>query len=245
VTLLPDSRFHVVIPCAGSGSRAGAASPKQYLPLAGVPMVVHTLRAFAAMPGLGQGVIVVAPQDREMAEVIQQYPQDRFVISPTGGATRAQSVLAGLRALQQHGVKDDEWVMVHDAARCLLTPALIEKLWLACQNDEVGGLLALPVPDTLKIADKDRVASTLSRSGKWLAQTPQMFRHAALTQALLHAGDQVTDEASAIEAMGRQPKLVTAAAFNFKVTYPEDMQLAAAVLASRSTAAAKPQETTP
>ncbi|MEI6482054.1 MAG: 2-C-methyl-D-erythritol 4-phosphate cytidylyltransferase [Betaproteobacteria bacterium] len=234
-----------MIPCAGSGSRAGAASPKQYLPLAGVPMVVHTLRAFAALPGLGQGVIVVAPQDREMAEVIQQYPQDRFVISPTGGATRAQSVLAGLRALQQHGVKDDEWVMVHDAARCLLTPALIEKLWLACQNDEVGGLLALPVPDTLKIADKDRVASTLSRSGKWLAQTPQMFRHAALTQALLHAGDQVTDEASAIEAMGRQPKLVTAAAFNFKVTYPEDMQLAEAVLASRSTAAAKPQETTP
>ena len=245
MTLLPHFRFHVVIPCAGSGSRAGAASPKQYLPLAGVPMVVHTLRAFAALPGLGQGVIVVAPQDREMAEVIQQYPQERFVISPTGGATRAQSVLAGLRALQQHGVKENEWVMVHDAARCLLTPALIEKLWLACQYDEVGGLLALPVPDTLKIADKDRVASTLSRSDKWLAQTPQMFRHAALTQALLHAGDQVTDEASAIEAMGRQPRLVTAAGFNFKVTYPEDMQLAEAVLASRSTAAAKPQETTP
>ena len=208
-------------------------------------MVVHTLRAFAALPGLGQGVIVVAPQDWEMAEVIQQYPQERFVISPTGGATRAQSVLAGLRALQQHGVKENEWVMVHDAARCLLTPALIEKLWLACQNDEVGGLLALPVPDTLKIADKDRVVSTLSRSGKWLAQTPQMFRHSALTQALLHAGDQVTDEASAIEAMGQQPKLVTAAAFNFKVTYPEDMQLAEAVLASRSSVAAKPQETTP
>ena len=245
MTLLSDSRFHVVIPCAGSGSRAGAATPKQFLPLAGFPLVVHTLRAFAAMPGLGLGVIVVAPQDREMAEVIQQYPQDRFVISPTGGATRAQSVLAGLRALQQHGVKDDAWVMVHDAARCLLTPALIDKLWLACQDDEVGGLLALPVPDTLKIANKDRVASTLSRSDKWLAQTPQMFRHASLTQALLHAGDQVTDEASAIEAMGRQPRLVTAAAFNFKVTYPEDMQLAEAVLASRSTVAAKPQETTP
>ena len=245
MTLLSDSRFHVVIPCAGSGSRAGAASPKQYLPLAGVPMVVHTLRAFAALPGLGQGVVVVAPNDLEMGDLLKQYPQDRFVVSPTGGATRAQSVLAGLRALQQHGAKEDEWVMVHDAARCLLTPALIEKLWLACQNDEVGGLLALPVPDTLKIADKDRVASTLSRSGKWLAQTPQMFRHAALTQALLHAGDQVTDEASAIEAMGRQPRLVTAAGFNFKVTYPEDMQLAEAVLASRSTAAAKPQETTP
>jgi len=207
-------------------------------------MVLHALRAFAALPGLGQGVVVVAPNDLEMDDLLKQYPQDRFVVSPTGGATRAQSVLAGLHALQQHGVKDDAWVMVHDAARCLLTPALIEKLWLACQNDEVGGLLALPVPDTLKIADKDRVASTLSRSGKWLAQTPQMFRHAALTQALLHAGDQVTDEASAIEAMGQQPRLVTAAAFNFKVTYPEDMQLAEAVLASRSTVATKPQETT-
>lgn len=208
-------------------------------------MVVHTLSAFAAMPGLGQGVIVVAPNDTDMAKVMQQYPQNRFAISPHGGTTRAQSVLAGLRALQQHGVKEDEWVMVHDAARCLLTPDLIEKLWLSCQSDEVGGLLALPVPDTLKIADLDRVASTLSRSGKWLAQTPQMFRHAALTQALLHAGDQVTDEASAMEAMGHQPKLVTAAAFNFKVTYPEDMPLAEAVLASRSSAGANSLETTP
>ena len=208
-------------------------------------MVVHTLRAFAAVPGLGQGIIVVAPQDREMHELLKPYPQARFVVSPTGGATRAQSVLAGLRALQQNGVQDNEWVMVHDAARCLLTPALIDKLWQACQDDAVGGLLALPVPDTLKIADKDRVDSTLSRNGKWLAQTPQMFRLAALTQALLHAGDQVTDEASAVEAMGQQPRLVTAAAFNFKVTYPEDMQLAEAVLASRSISAAKSQETTP
>ena len=208
-------------------------------------MVIHTLRAFAAVPGLGLGVVVVAPHDLEMVDLLKQYPQHRFVVSPTGGATRAQSVLAGLRALQQHGVPDDAWVMVHDAARCLLTPALIDKLWQACQDDEVGGLLALPVPDTLKIADKERVASTLSRNGKWLAQTPQMFRLAALTQALLHAGDQVTDEASAVEAMGQQPRLVTAAAFNFKVTYPEDMQLAEAVLASRTTVAAKPQETTP
>lgn len=234
-----------MIPCAGSGSRASAATPKQYLSLVGVPLVVHTLRAFAALPGLGQGVIVVAPQDLDMAEVIRQYPQDRFVISPTGGATRAQSVLAGLSALQQHGANGNDWVMVHDAARCLLTPALIEKLWLACQNDAVGGLLALPVPDTLKIADKDRVESTLSRSGKWLAQTPQMFRHAELTQALLQAGDQVTDEASAIEALGRRPMLVTAAAFNFKVTYPEDVQLAEAVLVGRSGAAVKPLEITP
>jgi len=234
-----------VIPCAGSGSRAGAVTPKQYLPLGGLPMVVHTLLAFAAMPGMGQGVIVVAPQDREMAQVLEQYPQDRFVISQTGGMTRAQSVLAGLRALQQRGVQDEDWVMVHDAARCLLTPALIEKLWQDCRDDPVGGLLALPVPDTLKIAHQDRVESTLSRHGKWLAQTPQMFRHAALTRALLHAGDQVTDEASAIESLGQQPRLVTAAAFNFKVTYPEDMELAEAVLAKRSATVTTPPETSP
>jgi 2-C-methyl-D-erythritol 4-phosphate cytidylyltransferase len=147
--------------------------------------------------------------------------------------TRAQSVLAGLRALQQRGVQDEDWVMVHDAARCLLTPALIEKLWQDCRDDPVGGLLALPVPDTLKIAHQDRVESTLSRHGKWLAQTPQMFKIADLVQALLRVGDQVTDESGAIEAMGMQPLLVTAAAFNFKVTYPQDMFLAEAVLISR------------
>lgn len=209
--------------------------PKQYLSLAGCPMVVHTLNAFSKLTQMGQGVLVVAPDDKDMSSTLHQYPNDRFVISHTGGATRAQSVLAGLKALQATGVKAEEWVMVHDAARCLVTPELIEKLWVACQFDAVGGLLALPVPDTLKSGLNDRVTSTLPRSDKWLAQTPQMFRLADLTRALEHAGDQVTDEASAIEAMGVSPKLVTAAAFNFKVTYPQDMQLAEAVLAARLT----------
>jgi 2-C-methyl-D-erythritol 4-phosphate cytidylyltransferase len=230
-------RFHVVIPCAGSGSRSGLGGPKQYALLAGEPMVVHTLRAFAEVPGLGQGVVVVAPNDQQMAEVFALYPQTPFAISNTGGATRAQRVLAGLLALQNLGVDGHDWVLVHDAARCLVTPALIEKLLMACQSDAVGGLLALPLPDTLKAETQGRVSSTLPRSGKWLAQTPQMFRWDSLFGALAQAGDQVTDEASALEALGEAPLLVPSASFNFKVTYQEDMTMAEAVLQQRKAGA--------
>jgi 2-C-methyl-D-erythritol 4-phosphate cytidylyltransferase len=211
--------------------------PKQYALLAGEPMVVHTLRAFAEVPGLGQGVVVVAPDDQSMAEVFALYPQTPFAISNTGGATRAQSVLAGLLALQNLGVDGHDWVLVHDAARCLVTPSLIQKLLLACQSDAVGGLLALPLPDTLKAETQGRVSSTLPRSGKWLAQTPQMFRWDSLFGALAQAGDQVTDEASALEALGEAPLLVPSASFNFKVTYQEDMTMAEAVLQQRKAGA--------
>jgi 2-C-methyl-D-erythritol 4-phosphate cytidylyltransferase len=211
--------------------------PKQYALLAGEPMVVHTLRAFAAVPGLGQGVVVVAPDDQSMAEVFALYPQTQFAISNTGGATRAQSVLAGLLALQNLGVDGHDWVLVHDAARCLVTPSLIQKLLMACQSDAVGGLLALPLPDTLKAETQGRVSSTLPRSGKWLAQTPQMFRWDSLFGALAQAGDQVTDEASALEALGEAPLLVPSASFNFKVTYQEDMTMAEAVLQHRKASA--------
>jgi len=230
-------RFHVVIPCAGSGSRSGLGGPKQYALLAGEPMVVHTLRAFAEVPGLGQGVVVVAPNDQQMAEVFALYPQTQFAISNSGGATRAQSVLAGLLALQNLGVDGHDWVLVHDAARCLVTPSLIQKLLLACQSDAVGGLLALPLPDTLKAETQGRVSSTLPRSGNWLAQTPQMFRWDSLFGALAQAGDQVTDEASALEALGEAPLLVPSASFNFKVTYQEDMTMAEAVLQQRKAGA--------
>ena len=205
-------RFHVVIPCAGSGSRSGLSGPKQYSLLAGEPMVVHTLKAFDALTSFGQGVVVVAPHDQQMAELFASHPQARFSVSNTGGATRAQSVLAGLLALQSLGVNSSEWVLVHDAARCLVTPELIEKLLLACQHDDVGGLLALPLPDTLKSENAGRVSSTLPRTGKWLAQTPQMFRWDSLFGALAQVGDQVTDEASALEALGLAPLLVPSSA---------------------------------
>jgi 2-C-methyl-D-erythritol 4-phosphate cytidylyltransferase len=226
-------RFHVVIPCAGTGSRAGVALPKQYALLAGIPMVMHTLKAFAQVPGLGHALLVVSAQDSLMAELLLQHPQPAFLCVPQGGATRAQSVLGGLRSLQDMGVDPHDWVLVHDAARCLITPRLIQALLTACAQDPVGGLLALPLPDTLKASAQGRVAATLSRSDKWLAQTPQMFRLGALAQALSANHEGVTDEASAMETQGLAPLLVEGASFNFKVTYPQDWALAEAVLNDR------------
>ena len=226
-------RFHVVIPCAGTGSRAGVDIPKQYAPLAGVPMVMHTLKAFAAVPGLGHAMLVVSPQDSLMAQLLTDHPQPAFTLTPRGGATRAQSVLGGLRSLQEQGVDPSDWVLVHDAARCLITPRLIQALLAACANDSVGGLLALPLPDTLKASVDGRVSATLNRSDKWLAQTPQMFRLGSLAQALEQPSEDITDEASAMEAKGFAPLLIEGASFNFKVTYPQDWALAEAVLNDR------------
>ena len=226
-------RFHVVIPCAGTGSRAGVDIPKQYAPLAGVPMVLHTLKAFAAVPGLGHAMLVVSPQDSLMAQLLTDHPQPAFTLTPSGGATRAQSVLGGLRSLQEQGVDPSDWVLVHDAARCLITPRLIQALLAACANDSVGGLLALPLPDTLKASVDGRVSATLNRSDKWLAQTPQMFRLGSLAQALEQPSEDITDEASAMEAKGFAPLLIEGASFNFKVTYPQDWALAEAVLNDR------------
>jgi 2-C-methyl-D-erythritol 4-phosphate cytidylyltransferase len=223
----------VVIPCAGTGSRAGVDIPKQYAMLAGIPMVMHTLKAFSSVAGLGQGLLVVSPQDTFMSELLLQYPQPAFQSVQRGGATRAQSVLGGLRCLQVLGVDPHDWVLVHDAARCLITPRLIQALLQACDQDSVGGLLALPLPDTLKASMGGRVSATLSRSDKWLAQTPQMFRLDALAQALEQPSEDITDEASAMEAKGHTPLLVEGASFNFKVTYPQDWALAEAVLNDR------------
>jgi len=144
-------RFHVVIPCAGTGSRAGVDIPKQYAILAGIPMVVHTLQAFSGVAGLGHALLVVSAQDTYMSELLIQYPQPAFQCVPRGGATRAQSVLGGLRCLQEQGADPSDWVLVHDAARCLITPRLVQALLQACAKDSVGGLLALPLPDTLYV----------------------------------------------------------------------------------------------
>jgi 2-C-methyl-D-erythritol 4-phosphate cytidylyltransferase len=196
-------------------------------------MVLHTLKAFAAVPGLGHAMLVVSPQDSLMAQLLTDHPQPAFTLTPRGGATRAQSVLGGLRSLQEQGVDPSDWVLVHDAARCLITPRLIQALLAACANDSVGGLLALPLPDTLKASVDGRVSATLNRSDKWLAQTPQMFRLGSLAQALEQPSEDITDEASAMEAKGFAPLLIEGASFNFKVTYPQDWALAEAVLNDR------------
>jgi 2-C-methyl-D-erythritol 4-phosphate cytidylyltransferase len=230
-----DPLFHVLIPCAGTGSRMGLDTPKQYMPLAGLPLVIHTLRAFGHMPQMGQGVIVVSPDDGFMADVIKRHPQSKFKVFPTGGALRANTVLSGLVALKSLGATGNDWVMVHDAARCLITPSLIQQLFDQCQHDEVGGLLAVPLADTLKSGSDGRVTATVKRSDKWLAQTPQMFRLDNLFHALTDAVQAVTDESSAIELLGQAPQLVPGASFNFKVTFPEDVTLAEAILAERQT----------
>lgn len=226
-------RCHALLPCAGTGSRAGAEVPKQYRPIAGQPMVMHTLVALRAVTRLQGCLLVVAPDDAFWAA-----PPAGTTLARCGGATRAESVFNGLHALREQGAQAHDWVLVHDAARCLVTPAQVDALIDACQDDAVGGLLALPLPDTLKAEAGGRVAGTVDRSDKWLAQTPQMFRLGALQAALAatapggFAG--VTDEASAMEMAGHRPLLVRGSAQNFKVTYPEDFALAEAVLRSRS-----------
>ncbi len=224
------SRLWALIPCAGTGSRAGAEGPKQYQPVAGQPLVLHTVAAFAAVPRLAGVLVVVSPGDAfwEGVEIAM------VSVAACGGSTRAESVFNGLNALQAHGALAHDWVLVHDAARCLITPQQINTLIDACLDDPVGGLLALPLPDTLKQEAQGRVAQTLERADKWLAQTPQMFRLGDLQQALQAAGGAVTDESSAMEFLDKAPRLVAGSAQNFKVTYPQDFALAQAVLLARN-----------
>ena len=178
--------------------------------------------------------MVLAPADAHFERLLPGAADDRLWLARGGGATRAATVAAGLAELQRRGAGADDWVLVHDAARCLLQPAWVQRLIDACRADAVGGLLALPLADTLKQAQDGRVARTLARSDKWAAQTPQMFRIGRLQQALAQAGDAVTDESSALEALGVQPLLVPGELENFKVTWPQDLVLAERLLALRA-----------
>jgi 2-C-methyl-D-erythritol 4-phosphate cytidylyltransferase len=223
-----NPRFYALVPCAGTGTRAGTNGPKQYERIAGQPMVWHTLAAFAAVKRIARTLVVVAAGDG----FFERNPTSALVV-PCGGPTRAASVANGLYELTRTGATQQDWVLVHDAARCLITPALIDSLIDACAGDEVGGLLAYKLPDTLKREEGGRVAETLDREDKWLAQTPQMFRIGLLMQAFERNGGHITDEASAVEHTGLRPLLVPGGSQNFKVTYPDDFALAEAVLKGR------------
>ena len=234
-----NPRFHALIPCAGTGSRAGTPVPKQYQLVGGQPMVMHTLHALARVPQIAQGWVVLSPGDDFVWPEGVRWP-DRFTRLNCGGATRAESVFNGLGAMLAAGVDPQDWVLVHDAARCLVTPEAVSALIDACRNDPVGGLLALPLPDTLKTEKSEgvpRVEATVPREGKWLAQTPQMFRLGALHHALAQAAQTgfagITDEASAMEQQGLSPRLVPGSAMNLKVTYPADFAFAEAVLKAK------------
>jgi 2-C-methyl-D-erythritol 4-phosphate cytidylyltransferase len=226
-------RCYALVPCAGLGQRAGTAGPKQYEPLAGRSVVAHTLAALAAVPRLAATLVVLAPGDDLFEHHARDFVGPRAWVARCGGATRAASVAGGLRVLLERGALESDWVLVHDAARCLLPPTSVERLIDACWADDVGGLLALPLADTLKVSQGGRVAQTIDRTGKWLAQTPQMFRIGVLRRALESAGAAVTDEASAVEALGLAPLLVPGDAENFKLTWPADFALARRLLETR------------
>lgn len=224
-------RFHFLVPAAGTGERAGQGGPKQYAKLHGSTVIGHTLNALRNVARRGRTVVVLSPADTQFESLVPGFDGD---VVRTGGSTRAASVLAGLQALVDLGADERDWVLVHDAARCLVRAEWIDALIDACQGDPVGGLLALPVPDTLKSERDGRVDQTIDRAAKWQAQTPQMFRLGELRTALTGAGAQVTDEAGAMQAAGLAPKLVPGALENFKLTYPMDFQLAERLLATRT-----------
>jgi len=221
------SEFHALVPAAGFGARMGHELPKQYLPLAGQPLIFHALNTLCACPEIATVFVVLASGDT----LFHSYDWTRFgdKLQPLfcGGETRAGSVLNGLLASE---LEPDDWALVHDAARPCLTQAHLAKLIAELRDDEVGGILAVPVADTLKRADgEQRIACTEERAGLWQAQTPQMFRAGLLAQALRQCS-QFTDEASAVEALGLRPKLVLSESTNFKVTYPQDLLLAESLL---------------
>ena len=225
-------RYFAIVPAAGSGSRFGAEKPKQYLSLLGRPMIFHTLAALVASPQIDRVWVVLSPDD----DYWQQY--DWSDLGPKletvrcGGQTRAASVTNGLQAAAMMAA-DDDWVLVHDAARPCLSAEMLAALFSDLADDPVGGILAVPVADTLKRANAEqRVAATEPRDGLWQAQTPQMFRYARLLEALNHCAE-VTDEAGAIEALGLKPRLVRSDTTNLKVTYPADLALAAMILRGR------------
>jgi len=235
--------FVALIPAAGTGSRMGAAGPKQYLPLAGRTMLYHSVRSVALSP-VDTVFVVLAPDDKTFARQDWSEFDGRLEPLYCGGDTRRDSVYKGLVAAMA-AVDADDWVLVHDAARPCLPRADFERLIAEVSNDSVGGLLALPVADTVKRATANsidarnrgegnheaiRSAGTADRTFLWLAQTPQMFRAGLLAEALRLAKGAVTDEASAIEQMGLQPLLISGSRSNLKVTYAEDVAIAEALL---------------
>ena len=225
-------RHYAIVPAAGSGSRFGAEKPKQYLELLGRPLIYHTLAALTACPEIERVWVVLAPDDPWWPRYDWSALGAKLETVRCGGATRAESVSNGLQAAAMVA-SDEDWVLVHDAARPCLSPAMLETLFEELASDPVGGILAVPVADTLKRADAEqRVATTEPRDGLWQAQTPQMFRYGLLQKALAHCSA-VTDEAGAIEALGLQPRLVRGDATNLKVTYPADLPLAAMILRAR------------
>ena len=222
--------FHVIIPAAGAGSRMQNVLPKQYMPLAGKPIISHTIQTFFLHPRIASIHVALSADDLFWRELPLD-PTSKLKLHYTGGDSRSETVLNTLLDIQ---VADDDWILVHDAARPGLTQMLLDKLLNTLENDAVGGLLALPVADTLKKSGTNhKIEQTVERTDLWQAQTPQMFKYGVLKHALqvnsrAAAGGMVnksTDESEAVEALGLQPTLVPGELRNLKITYPQDLVL--------------------
>ncbi len=223
-------RIWFVIPAAGASRRYGGDTSKAYLRVAGCSILEHSLRAVLACPGISGGVVVLAEGDKQWPRLPSSLR--RRVKTVSGGVERAHSVLNGLEVLD---ADSNDWVLVHDAARPCLPPSDLIALISACHDDAVGGLLALPVTDTLKLADDEgRSSGGPARERVWRAQTPQMFRHGVLMRALneaLAAGRTPSDESAAVEALGLRPRLVEGSALNIKITRATDLPFVEVALA--------------
>jgi len=225
-------RRFALIAAAGAGMRFGGGLPKQYVPLAGAPLLRRSIDALNDSVVLEAVFVVLAPGDKLYAELVGEVRGVEALYC--GGPTRAESVKNGLAAIGRHAEAED-WVLVHDAARPCIDVTSLNRLLHELEDEPVGGLLAVPLADTLKRAETGtglRAMSTEAREGLWCAQTPQMFRYAILQHAFRNADcAKITDEAQAVEALGVKPRLVHGSPSNIKVTYPEDVALAEAILA--------------
>lgn len=219
------TNFWAIIPAAGEGKRMQSDYPKQYLPLQGKAVLQHSLEALLALPQLEKVLVVIAPHDSYWPKIQADLSHPK-IITTLGGQERFNSVYQGLLALSAWA-KPLDWVLVHDAVRPWIKTATISAMIEMLQAEEVGGLLGYPCRDTLKRCDEHgQVRATVDRQGVWLAQTPQMFRYHDLCQALQHVITKkipITDEASAIELLGKVPRMILGQQDNIKITYPEDL----------------------
>ena len=222
-------RYHALIPAAGGGIRFGAMQPKQYLMLAGKPVLQHAIERLAFGMPLERTYVLLATDDRWYDRTVGALAD--VTAMHCGGTTRAETVRNGLTALA--GVASDDWIVVHDAVRPCVDAASLSRLRMELGDDPIGGVLAVPMASSLKRADGERrIIGTEPRDGLWHAQTPQMFRYGVLYEALRRPGAELaTDESQAVEALGVQPRLIMGSRINFKITYPDDLALAEALLA--------------
>ena len=223
-------KIFALVLAAGQGTRIGDAVPKQYIPIAGKPMMFHSMEALASVPRVELVFVVLAPLDRHWGEYDWSALPDKVEGIFCGGSRRAESVANSLEYLKERIAKDD-WVLVHDAARPCIQKELVEQFLDELEGDAVGGLLAIPLADTLKSADENlRVAATIPRLKLWRAQTPQMFHYDMLRRGL-EKKPLATDEAEAVESLGYYaPRLVQGEDTNIKVTFAEDLQIAQMIL---------------